>query len=133
MYRVGFEPMTLVFKQAKTVHALDRAATLIGLQKNELCNFVIWPVSWRESVFERSTNTAISYITNSNYGGMSEIVKARHDTTRTQKTNGPRYCHGTRDMVTHGNSLRFSRFLLLFRLRLSKKKRNHVWSIQSIL
>jgi hypothetical protein len=30
MPQVGFEPMILVFKRAKTVHALDRAATLIG-------------------------------------------------------------------------------------------------------
>jgi hypothetical protein len=29
--RVGFEPMIPVFKWAKTVHALDRAATVIGL------------------------------------------------------------------------------------------------------
>jgi hypothetical protein len=28
--RVGFEPTTLVFERAKTVHALDRAATVIG-------------------------------------------------------------------------------------------------------
>jgi uncharacterized membrane protein len=28
---VGFEPMTPVFEQAKTVHALDRAATVIGV------------------------------------------------------------------------------------------------------
>jgi hypothetical protein len=30
MPRVGFEPMTPVFEQAKTIHALDRAATVIG-------------------------------------------------------------------------------------------------------
>jgi hypothetical protein len=30
MPRVEFEPTTPVFEQAKTVHALDRAATLIG-------------------------------------------------------------------------------------------------------
>jgi hypothetical protein len=30
MPRVGFEPPIPVFKQAKTVHALDRAATAIG-------------------------------------------------------------------------------------------------------
>jgi hypothetical protein len=30
MPRVGFEPATLVFEQAKTVHALDRATTVIG-------------------------------------------------------------------------------------------------------
>jgi hypothetical protein len=29
---VGFEPTTPVFKQAKTVHALDRAATVIGFE-----------------------------------------------------------------------------------------------------
>jgi hypothetical protein len=30
MPRLGFEPRIRVFEQAKTVHALDRAATLIG-------------------------------------------------------------------------------------------------------
>jgi hypothetical protein len=30
MLRVGFEPMTPVFQRAKTVHALDRAGTMIG-------------------------------------------------------------------------------------------------------
>jgi hypothetical protein len=30
MPRVGFEPMTQVFKRKKTVHALDRTATVIG-------------------------------------------------------------------------------------------------------
>jgi hypothetical protein len=30
MPRVGFEPMTSVFTRAKTVHALDRVATMIG-------------------------------------------------------------------------------------------------------
>jgi hypothetical protein len=30
MPRVGFEPKTPVFKRAKMVHALDRAATVIG-------------------------------------------------------------------------------------------------------
>jgi hypothetical protein len=30
MPRVGFEPTILVFKQAKTIHALDRAVTVIG-------------------------------------------------------------------------------------------------------
>jgi hypothetical protein len=30
MLRVVFEPTTPVFEQAKTVHALDRAATVIG-------------------------------------------------------------------------------------------------------
>jgi hypothetical protein len=29
---VGFEPTTPMFEQAKTVHALDRAATVIGLK-----------------------------------------------------------------------------------------------------
>jgi hypothetical protein len=30
MPQVGFEPMISAFKQAKTVHALDRMATVIG-------------------------------------------------------------------------------------------------------
>jgi hypothetical protein len=30
MPRVGFEPAIPVFEQAKTVHALDRAATVFG-------------------------------------------------------------------------------------------------------
>jgi hypothetical protein len=30
MSRVGFEPMIPAFERAKTVHALDRAATVIG-------------------------------------------------------------------------------------------------------
>jgi hypothetical protein len=30
MPRVGFEPMIPAFERAKTVHALDRAATVIG-------------------------------------------------------------------------------------------------------
>jgi hypothetical protein len=30
MLRMGFEPTTSVFQRAKTVHALDRAAIVIG-------------------------------------------------------------------------------------------------------
>jgi hypothetical protein len=30
MLRVGYEPTVPVFERAKTVHALDRAATVIG-------------------------------------------------------------------------------------------------------
>jgi hypothetical protein len=33
MTRVGLEPMILAFERAKTVHALDRAATVIGVWK----------------------------------------------------------------------------------------------------
>jgi hypothetical protein len=32
MLQVGFEPTIEVFEQAKTVHALDGAATVLGLQ-----------------------------------------------------------------------------------------------------
>jgi hypothetical protein len=35
MSLMGLEPMTPVFERAKTVHALDRAATVIGLYKIE--------------------------------------------------------------------------------------------------
>jgi hypothetical protein len=34
MPRVGFEPTIPVFEQAKTVHALDRATTVIGSMLN---------------------------------------------------------------------------------------------------
>jgi hypothetical protein len=33
MPRVGLEPTIPVFERAKTVHALDRAATVIGFEK----------------------------------------------------------------------------------------------------
>jgi hypothetical protein len=36
MPRVGFEPMIPVFERAKTVHASDRAATVIGKEKEYL-------------------------------------------------------------------------------------------------
>jgi hypothetical protein len=32
MYEVGFEPMIQVFEREKTVHALDRAATVIDIE-----------------------------------------------------------------------------------------------------
>jgi hypothetical protein len=31
---LGFEPKILAFEQAKTVHALDRVATLLGFENN---------------------------------------------------------------------------------------------------
>jgi hypothetical protein len=33
MHRVGVEPKIPVFEQAKTVHALDRGATVIGCRR----------------------------------------------------------------------------------------------------
>jgi hypothetical protein len=53
MPRVGLEPMIPVFERAKTVHALDRAATVIGhvyylLEMLKQClnsNRVQWPPS----------------------------------------------------------------------------------------
>jgi hypothetical protein len=37
MPRVGYEPTIPVFERAKTVHALDRAATVIGLYLITVC------------------------------------------------------------------------------------------------
>jgi hypothetical protein len=37
--RVGFEPTILVFGRAKTVHALERAATVIGSLKYNFCKY----------------------------------------------------------------------------------------------
>jgi hypothetical protein len=39
MPRVGFEPMILVFQRTKMVHALDRAATMIGIYIYTHSNF----------------------------------------------------------------------------------------------
>jgi hypothetical protein len=36
MPRVGFEPTIQVFERAKAIHALDRAATVIGGNVNKL-------------------------------------------------------------------------------------------------
>jgi hypothetical protein len=41
MPRVGFESTTPVFERAKTVHVLDRAATVIGKAKNRCLKFVL--------------------------------------------------------------------------------------------
>jgi hypothetical protein len=38
MPRVGFEPMIPVFEQMKTVHALDRMATVISPFEVTACN-----------------------------------------------------------------------------------------------
>jgi hypothetical protein len=38
MPRVGFEPTIPVFERAKTVHALDRAATVIGVLQPRMVN-----------------------------------------------------------------------------------------------
>jgi hypothetical protein len=37
MPRMGFEPTILVFEREKTVHALDRAAPVIGFPMYYLC------------------------------------------------------------------------------------------------
>jgi hypothetical protein len=43
MPRVGFESTTPVFERAKTVHALDRAATVIGSLRLILMTFLKIP------------------------------------------------------------------------------------------
>jgi hypothetical protein len=40
MPRVGFEPTIPAFERAKTVHALDRAATVIGCNLNTTLYFI---------------------------------------------------------------------------------------------
>jgi hypothetical protein len=42
---IGFEPTVPVFERTKTVHALDRAATLIGLEWSYEHNFCVHPVA----------------------------------------------------------------------------------------
>jgi hypothetical protein len=41
MHRVGFEPKILAFERAKTVHALDRAATAIGRSRSACLLFYL--------------------------------------------------------------------------------------------
>jgi hypothetical protein len=41
MPRVGFEPTIVVFERAKTVHVLDRAATVIGEDDMYLVKLVL--------------------------------------------------------------------------------------------
>jgi hypothetical protein len=43
MPQVGIEPMIPVFEPAKTLHALDRAATMIGLQLTGFVNLLRFP------------------------------------------------------------------------------------------
>jgi hypothetical protein len=41
MYRMGFEPTIAVFEQAKTVHALERATTVIGSSGINWINYAV--------------------------------------------------------------------------------------------
>jgi hypothetical protein len=43
---MGFESITPVFERAKTIHALDRAATVIGVIIYILFLFLRWDVCW---------------------------------------------------------------------------------------
>jgi hypothetical protein len=43
MPRVGFEPTTPVFERAKTVHALDRAITVIGICGHSFLKYILRP------------------------------------------------------------------------------------------
>jgi hypothetical protein len=46
MPRVGFEPTTPVFEQVKTVHALDRAATVIDTDSLSYRNIFLWNIKY---------------------------------------------------------------------------------------
>jgi hypothetical protein len=47
IHRVGFEPKTPVFERAKTVHALDRAATVAG----KLCLQCLFPIRIATAIY----------------------------------------------------------------------------------
>jgi hypothetical protein len=53
MFRVGFEPTTPVFERAKTVHALDRSAIVIGLQRCQYRKLYIVEL-WEENKLKRT-------------------------------------------------------------------------------
>jgi hypothetical protein len=55
MPQVGLEPMILVFERAKTVHALERAATMIGI-------IMYFFFLWRYSPNETLRLTSVFYI-----------------------------------------------------------------------
>jgi hypothetical protein len=42
MSDVGFEPTIPAFERAKTVHALDRAATVIGIASSSVEIKIVW-------------------------------------------------------------------------------------------
>jgi hypothetical protein len=54
MPQVGFEPTTPVFKQTKTVHALDRAATVIGTLESTNWKNVERKLSWPNQILPRN-------------------------------------------------------------------------------
>jgi hypothetical protein len=50
MPRVGFEPTVPVFERAKTVHALDRAATVITILRTKQSKYL--DCAFREHYFD---------------------------------------------------------------------------------
>jgi hypothetical protein len=50
MPQVGFEPMIPVFRRAKTVHALDRATTVIGAVLSHSVNIITSTIIARQRV-----------------------------------------------------------------------------------
>jgi hypothetical protein len=51
MAQVGFEPMFLVFEGAKTVHALDRAATVISSGECNTYNVIYCYIPLRGTLY----------------------------------------------------------------------------------
>jgi hypothetical protein len=49
---VGFEPTIPAFERAKTVHALDRAATVIGFRLSRETKFSPTPDNWESIVYQ---------------------------------------------------------------------------------
>jgi hypothetical protein len=70
MSRVGFEPRTPVFERAKTVHALDRAATVIAILKlrcNTMFSQTYLTGSFKHTHFQK-------YAYNLNLVGVQEVT-----------------------------------------------------------
>jgi hypothetical protein len=67
MRQVGFEPTIPVFERAKTVHALNRATTVIGLLEFvERIQFWYASVSYKPHATQRPQTHHTSYITQRN-------------------------------------------------------------------
>jgi hypothetical protein len=68
MPRVGFEPMIPVFERAKTVHALDNAATVIGRR-----NYIYTQILWTKNIYICQNEYFSKKICHMSFGGKTDI------------------------------------------------------------
>jgi hypothetical protein len=78
MTQVGFEPTIPVFKRAKTVHSLDREATMNG----EVCKYCIQVQNKHKILKFLKSNHCIEYVNETWFLALSEehILKVTENT-----------------------------------------------------